>query len=74
MITVNNETRELYKPIVNDLRNHYRKVGVKLTDRELFEIIYKKYGKWIFDNICIPYKLQNGACIIAAIAIAKEKD
>jgi hypothetical protein len=71
-VLVTDKTREWYKPIVNDLRTDYKKFGVKFTDRELFEIIYKKYGIWIAENVCRPYGLQNGACIIAAMAIAKE--
>ncbi len=71
-IEVNNDIKNMYAPIAKDLKDHYKKVGVRLTDRELFEIIFKKYGEWIVKNVCLPYKLQNGACIIAAIAIAKE--
>jgi hypothetical protein len=73
-IKVNDGVKEWYKPISHELRETYNKVGPNLTDKELFIHIHEKFGEWITKNICIPYKLESGACIIAAIAIAQEKD
>lgn len=68
---VTSEVKKMFAPITDDLKKHYINVGVDLTDNELFQMIFKEYGKWIFDNVCIPHKLENGACIIAAMSIAK---
>jgi hypothetical protein len=71
-IKVSDEVRSWYKPISRELKNTYNQVGANLTEKELFIHIHEKFGEWITKNICLPYGLENGACIIAAIAVAKE--
>lgn len=69
---ITDEVRSWYAPISKDLKNFYNKIGVTLTDQELFVMVYKEFGQWIAVNVCVPHGLENGSCILAAIAVAKE--
>jgi hypothetical protein len=69
---ITDEVRSWYAPIAKDLKNFYNKVGINLTNRELFTMIDKEFGEWIKINVCIPHGLEAGSCILAAIAVAKE--
>lgn len=69
---INPEVRKWYEPIAEQLHDFYAKVGVNLTNTELFAMVSKEFGEWITKNICIPHNLEAGSCILAAIAVARE--
>lgn len=71
-IAVNEETRRMYDGMIGDLRAFYRRLGVKLSERELFIAITRQFGARITQEICIPYGLIAGSCIAIAVALAQE--
>lgn len=54
-----------------ELQAFYEK-HADLADRELFIEIEKKFGNEITEEVCIPNKLTNLECIIAAVYMLRE--
>ncbi len=71
-ITIKDEVKEWYKEIANDLKVFYIRTGIRLTERELFIAIERRFGTRILKEICIPHNLNQGECLIIAMAVAKE--
>ena len=61
-----------YSPeLVQKLKDIYSKNG-NLTDFQLFEIIHQKLGSELMEIVCLPHKLNYGACIVGAIHLLKD--
>jgi hypothetical protein len=71
-LKITDETRSWYAGMAAELKEFYRTVGVRLTDREMFMEFESRFGGRIMKEICIPHGLFSGSCILAAIAVAKE--
>lgn len=72
-LVIKEETREWFKDITPELQEFYHLKGFKLTDQALALEIERIWGEKILKDICIPYKLHQGACLIIAQHIAKGK-
>ena len=70
--------RELFKPIVDNLKTTYRDVysrfGIALTDRQLFLAVQSQFGDWISRNVCMRADpiMELGECITVAMILAQE--
>lgn len=60
-----------FKP---DLQTFYKSKWYNLDDDELWLEVEDKFGTTLQDEICIPNKLWHGACVLMAMAVAKNTD
>lgn len=66
------EAKVWFEPLRDDLHKFYRERGFRLSDKEMFQAIEREFGARLLVDICIPHKLYAGACVLAAIEVAKE--
>lgn len=64
---------ELLEPFAKDFAELYKNIGCHLNERDLFIEFEKSFGDRIMREICIPYKIHQGAAIFAAIDVAKKR-
>lgn len=64
------EFLEHAEELVEPLRIFYRKLGRTVTNAELTCQIELHFGDEIVEKICIPAGLNQGACMVIAIALA----
>jgi len=72
-ISLPNETANWYDKISERLRSFYQ-TRKRLNDRDFWIAVESEFGEWITWNVCLPKGLNVGACIAAAIAVAKTPD
>lgn len=65
--------KEWMQVMASDLRAFYAKLGRKLTDAELALEIERHFGQRILEQVCIPHGIYQGACLLIAVELAKEK-
>lgn len=72
-LTVYPEAKKLLEPLLPDLIKIYEDAKKKrLNDKAVAMEIEKKLGREIVDQVCIPYQMNLGECLIIALACAKE--
>ena len=65
---------EWFKGLEEELQKFYLEKGKFLTDRELSLEIERRFGARISAEICVPQQLTEGACLIVAMALAKQAE
>lgn len=73
-ISVPMATRSWYAHMEHELREWWHSRGRHLKERDQFIDCENRFGERIMREVCLPQKLNVGACIIAAIEIAKLED
>lgn len=64
---------EWYRHMAQDLSSFYRKVGRHIKDeRALFQEVESRFGNTLVKEICEPRKIHAMACVLGAIAAAKQ--
>lgn len=73
-LVINDRARKIYadKGWVQRLQDYYKREGYKLTPIELEMDIQTKFRQELIKDICIPYGMQHGECVVIAAEIAKE--
>ncbi len=59
---------------VEDLQAFYASLPRGMPDSEIMMEIEKKFGPRIVKDVCIPYKLHGGACLLIALDVARNGD
>ena len=72
-IEVTDEAKQWMKPLLASIRDFYRETGGNLTDRELALEIERRFGEQILNEVCIPHRLSQGACLLIAIQAAVDE-
>lgn len=70
-LLINPEAMKIFNGMTEELRSFYDGFGRKLTDAELALEIEKHFGARIAMEVCLPYKMTNGECLVIAVAVAK---
>lgn len=73
-VTATDEARTWFNGLKADLRKFYREVGRSLTERQLFVEVERRFGDRLLHEVCIPHGMIAGACIWAAIDVARGTD
>lgn len=64
--------RRQFEGLAEDLREFYQKLPAGMLDKDVAPLIESKFGDRLVKEICIPLSIYNAACLVAAIAVAKE--
>lgn len=72
-VTVSPKAQELFSKYRNDLRK-IAQANPTASDSELGFIIERHMGDIILKHICIPNKMSQGACLLIAVSVAKDKE
>lgn len=65
--------RPYYAGMAAELKAFYRK-HQHLDEREMFRLFEHHFGERMVKEVCVPLGLVAGACVIMAIAIAREPE
>ena len=71
-VEVTEEAKAWMRPVAQELREFYKRLGRRLDERTLTLEIERRYGDRILEEVCIPRGLYQGACLLIAAAVAKE--
>lgn len=71
-VIVTEEAKRWMAPLVEPIRAFYRKLGRNMTDRELYFEIERRFGEQIYQEVCIPHGLDQGACLLIALQAARD--
>lgn len=63
-----------YNLLKKDLQDLWKLIGGKLNDLEMLEEIEKLFGDQILNDVCLPCRTLQGACLLAALAVAQDKE
>lgn len=73
-ISITDKARASMENLTSDLRQFYSTFyGRSIPERDLWVAIEREYGDRILREVCIPNGLDHGACIIIALAVAREE-
>ncbi len=72
-ITIYEDAKEYVAGFATELKELYKKLGPKVNDRDLFIAIEQTFGERLLNEVCIKHKMERGACIWIALAVAKEQ-
>ena len=73
-LVFSDDARERLNPIKQDLIAFYAKLPPKLTDGEILLKIEHEFGDRLLIMVCVPCGLSHGACLLLAMAIARQTD
>jgi hypothetical protein len=62
------------EPIRSDLVDFWARLPPRVRDAEAALLIEGRFGDEILQRICIPFKLSHGACLLLALAVAKQSN
>ena len=71
-LIVTSEARAWVADIADGLRSFYRTEWHRLPERDVVIEIERRYGQILLEQVCIPHQIWQGACLIIALAVAKE--
>lgn len=71
-VSLSDRGRALLAPFLDELRGIYASVGAGKSDAELMLEIERRLGERIVKDVCIPNGIHSGACLVAAVCLAKE--
>lgn len=71
-LIINDEARDWFNGLAEDLKKFYANQGRHLSKRELYFEIERRFGDRLLKEICIPRGLNLGACLIIAQEIAQD--
>ena len=68
------ESLTMLEPLKSELRALYDGIKKPISDTDLAILIEKEYGERILHEVCLKYGLYLGACLLLAIAVARNTD
>lgn len=71
-MTVAPHVRELFSPYIPRFRQFYLSKGQALSEMELFQETERTFGEELAKTVCLELGLDDGACLIVAMALMKE--
>jgi hypothetical protein len=71
---VDQNVREAYAELIGPLRLFNQKIGHRLSERELFMEIERRFGEEMSRTVCPALGLSAGGCITIAVALMNEKE
>ncbi len=71
-VSITPEARNMMGEMIPILQYYYKQEGYKLSDGELMLDIERRFGDDLLRLVCLPNKLDAGACLIMALMVAKE--
>ena len=71
-INISPEARQWLADLADALRDFYNRLGRHLTDADLMMEIERRFGQEIMEKVCVPHGLFQGACLLIAMAVARE--
>jgi len=73
-LVFNDDARKRLEPLKDALIRFYQMLPPTTSDGEVLLAIEKDFGDDLLDRVCIPCGLSHGACLLLAMAIAKQTD
>jgi hypothetical protein len=70
-IVVTEEAKSWLDDIAVPLRQLYQKLGRHVSDIDVRIEIELRFGDEIVEKVCIPHGIDQGACLVIALAVAK---
>ena len=70
----NEDAKRALDPLRSELVNFAAKLQINISDGELLLEIEHEFGDRLLMQVCVPCKLSHGACLLLAMAIAKQSD
>ena len=64
--------REVYAPLLSELKTWYRDIGIKLGEREQDWGVERHFGERLVRDICPPLNIYMGACLVLASRLMRE--
>ncbi len=64
--------REVYAPLLPELKAWYRSIGVTLGEREQDWGVERHFGERLVRDICPPLNIYMGACLVLASRLMRE--
>lgn len=71
-LAISPEARTWIASLAQDLQRLYHTFDPSISDNALALAIEEHYGDALVETVCIPHGLTAGACLIIALAVAKE--
>jgi hypothetical protein len=72
-ITFTPEVQRALEPLRPELIEFWNTEGAKLTDDAVALLeIERRFGSKLIERICLPYGLTHGACLLIAMAVARQ--
>lgn len=70
---IDDKARAAYEPLLGRLRVFGEKTGRRMTERELFIELEKRFGEEMSRTVCPALELSAGACLHVAAALMREE-
>jgi hypothetical protein len=73
-LVLNPATLQSIMPFIVDIVAFYARLIARepqISERELFIAIERQFGERIVETVCIPHKVNLGACIVAVLEACK---
>jgi hypothetical protein len=70
-VIVNEKSKQWLFNMAAELRSFYRSIERPLSDLEITMEIERRFGDRILNEVCIPHNLNQGACLLIALAVAR---
>ena len=70
---VTDKARPYYASLAAELRRFYRQLPPNISDTDLQIQMSSRFGKRLWEEVCVPLSVDHGSCLLAAIEIAKEE-
>lgn len=70
-VMVSDEAKQWMAPIIGPIREFYVHLGRRMSDRDLYLEIERRFGDQILREVCIPHGLDQGACLLIAVQAAR---
>lgn len=71
-IALTDKGRALLGPLGPALKALYLAQGANVSDKDFMLIIERELGERLVREVCVPHNYYAGACLIAALCLAKE--
>jgi hypothetical protein len=73
-VKVSDEAKEWMAPLIAPIREFYKGLGRRMTERDLYIEIERRFGEQILREVCIPHGLSQGACLLIAVQAVRDGD
>ena len=70
-IKITDEAKCWMEPLMGPITEFYLGLGKDLSDHDLCLEIERRFGERMLREVCIPHKLDQGACLLIAVQAVK---
>lgn len=70
--TLDSQVMEHFAPLRDDLISFHEREGRFLKDGDALLRIEQIFGDAILRQVCVPFQLSHGACLLLALAVARQ--